>query len=312
MKPLWLLTAMAGLLSSSVFAAPINVKFNQVAENVYAFVGPMDDRTVENFGLNSNHGLIVTDKGAILIDSGASYTAAKQLEAAAAKITKQPIIAVVNTGSQDHRWLGNGYFAEKGAEIIALQRTVATQSKQGTGQIAGLKNTLGEQMSNTQAVTAKAPIGADFKKMTIGNTELELRYFADAHFSGDSVVYFPKTKVLFSGDHVYVDRILGVLPGHSNPKTWRTAVHELMKTYPTAKVVPGHGYVTDMNKVKSETADYLDYLNDVVGKAATNMEAIEDVSAKARDLAAFKHLKVYDVLHAKNVNSTFLFYEQGN
>lgn len=312
MKPLWLLTAMAGLLSSSVFAAPINVKFNQVAENVYAFVGPMDDRTVENFGLNSNHGLIVTDKGAILIDSGASYTAAKQLETAAAKITKQPIVAVINTGSQDHRWLGNGYFAEKGAEIIALQRTVATQSKQGAGQIAGLKNTLGEQMSNTQAVTAKAPIGADFKKMTIGNTELELRYFADAHFAGDSVVYLPKTKVLFSGDHVYVDRILGVLPGHSNPKTWRTAVHELMKTYPTAKVVPGHGYVTDMNKVKSETADYLDYLNDVVGKAATNMEAIEDVSAKARDLAAFKHLKVYDVLHAKNVNSTFLFYEQGN
>jgi glyoxylase-like metal-dependent hydrolase (beta-lactamase superfamily II) len=118
--------------------------------------------------------------------------------------------------------------------------------------------------------------------------------------------------VLFSGDHVYLDRILGVLPGHSNPKTWRTAVHDMMKAFPTATVVAGHGQVCDMKKVKAETADYLDYLNDVVGKAATNMEEIDVVSAKARDLPAFKHLKVYDVLHPKNVNSTFLFYEQGN
>ncbi len=312
MKLIGLMGLGLALLAQNALAKPVEVKFDKIADNVYAYIGEMGDRSVDNFGLNSNHGLVVTDKGAVLIDSGASYTAAKQLEAAAAKITQQPIVAVINTGSQDHRWLGNGYFAGKGTEIIALQRTVATQAKQGAGQIVGLKNTLGEQMVNTQPVSAKQANESDYKKMRIGGTDIEMRYFADAHFAGDAVVYLPKSNVLFSGDHVYVDRILGVLPGHSNPKTWRTAVHEMMKTYPTATVVPGHGQVCDMKKVKAETADYLDYLNDVVGKAATNMEEIDVVSAKALDFPAFNHLKVYDVLHPKNVNSTFLFYEQGN
>lgn len=189
---------------------------------------------------------------------------------------------------------------------------MTTQAKQGPGQIAGLKGALGEQMQDTQPITALTPVAEDRKIMTVGGVDFELRYFADAHFAGDAVVYLPKSKVLFSGDHVYVDRILGVLPGHSNPKTWRVAVHEMMGAYPGAKVVPGHGHVCDMKKVKAETADYLDYLNDVVGKAAVDMAGIDEVSAKARDLPAFKHLKVYDVLHPKNVNSTFLFYEQGN
>ncbi len=312
MKLIGLMGLGLALLAQVASAKPVEVKFEKVSDHVYAYIGEMGDRSVDNFGLNSNHGLVVTDKGAVLIDSGASYTAAKQLEAAAAKVTKQPIVAVINTGSQDHRWLGNGYFADKGVEIVTLQRTVDAQKKQGAGQIAGLKNTLGEQMMGTEPVHATKPVAEDRKTLTIGGADFVVRYFADAHFAGDAVVYLPKTKVLFSGDHVYVDRILGVLPGHSNPKTWRTAVHEMMKTYPTAKVVPGHGQVCDMKKVKAETTNYLDYLNDVVGKAATNMEEIDVVSAKARDLPQFKHLKVYDVLHPKNVNSTFLFYEQGN
>ncbi len=312
MKYMLLISAGLALFAQVSLAKDIEVTFDKVSDNVYAYIGQTGDRTKDNFGLNSNHGLLVTEKGAVLIDSGASYTAAKQLEAAAAKITQQPIVAVINTGSQDHRWLGNGYFAGKGAEIIALQRTVDTQKKEAAGEIDGLKNVLGEQMIGTEPVHAQKPISDDSKTLIIGGIDFVIRYFADAHFAGDAVVYLPKSNVLFSGDHVYVDRILGVLPRHSNPKTWRTAVHEMMKSYPTAKVVAGHGQVCDMKKVKAETADYLDYLNDVVGKAATNMEEIDVVSAKARDLPAFKHLKVYDVLHPKNVNSTFLFYEQGN
>jgi hypothetical protein len=129
MKPLWLITALAGFVSTSVLAAPITVKFDKVADNVYAFVGPTDDRTIDNLGLNSNHGLVVTDKGAILIDSGASFTAAKALEKAAAQVTKQPIVAVINTGSQDHRWLGNGYFAGKAALDMGSIDEVSAKSK---------------------------------------------------------------------------------------------------------------------------------------------------------------------------------------
>lgn len=167
-------------------------------------------------------------------------------------------------------------------------------------------------MKGTEAVTAAKPIAADIHSLTIGASEVKVRYFADAHFPGDVTVYVPKANVVFTGDHVYLDRMIGIHPGWSNPKTWRSAVHELMKAYPTAKVVPGHGRVADMAMAKKETADYLDYLNDVVGKAALDMGSIDDVSAKSKDLAQFKHLKHYDSWNPRNVNTTFLFYEQGN
>jgi hypothetical protein len=40
-------------------------------------------------------------------------------------VTTQPIRWVINTGGQDHRWLGNGYFRAQGAELIAHASAVA-------------------------------------------------------------------------------------------------------------------------------------------------------------------------------------------
>ena len=99
-------------LTQVALAAPVTVHFDKVADNVYAYIGQTGDRSQDNYGLNGNFGLVVTHKGAVLIDAGASNTAAQALATAAAKVTKQPIIAVINTGSQDHRWLGNAYFRE--------------------------------------------------------------------------------------------------------------------------------------------------------------------------------------------------------
>jgi hypothetical protein len=48
----------------------------RVVDNVYAIVGPLGQRSVDNDGLNANFGFIVTPKGVILIDSGANMNRA--------------------------------------------------------------------------------------------------------------------------------------------------------------------------------------------------------------------------------------------
>ncbi len=101
------------------FAQAVTVDFKPVADGVYAHVGDTGARTAENEGLNANIGLVVTPAGAVLIDSGATFQSARQIAEAARKVTSQPIKWVVNTGGQDHRWLGNGYFQAQGAELIA-------------------------------------------------------------------------------------------------------------------------------------------------------------------------------------------------
>ena len=100
-------------------AHALEVKFQPVAEGVYAYIGDTGPRSVENEGLNANLGLVVTPAGAVLIDSGATYRVRAPDPRGGQKVTPQPVKWVINTGGQDHRWLGNGYFKAQGAEIIA-------------------------------------------------------------------------------------------------------------------------------------------------------------------------------------------------
>jgi glyoxylase-like metal-dependent hydrolase (beta-lactamase superfamily II) len=111
------LVGLALLAAAAVQAA--EVRFERVANGVYAFIGETGARTSANEGLNANLGLVVTPAGALLIDSGASFQGARQIHEAVRGVTAQPVRWVINTGSQDHRWLGNDYFRTQGAELIA-------------------------------------------------------------------------------------------------------------------------------------------------------------------------------------------------
>jgi glyoxylase-like metal-dependent hydrolase (beta-lactamase superfamily II) len=278
----------------------------KVATNVYAIVGPLGQRSPENDGLNANYGFVVTSKGVILIDSGASLLGAKKLEAAVRKVTKQPVRWVINTGSQDHRWLGNGYFAGQGAEVIAMQRTVATQAEYATQQMQGLERFLGERLKGTQPLPAPKTLAGDKATLTLGGVKLELAY-TDTHYPGDARVWLPKQRVVFSGDLIYVDRLLGVLPW-SSVKNGQQAFKALAALKP-ARIVPGHGRVCDLAQAQRETGDYYDFLVDKVGAAARNMEPLAETLDRYADLPQFRNLDNYGDLHRANMNRAFVEFE---
>ncbi len=111
------LTAFWLVLGTSAQAQ--TVRFERVAEGVYAHIGDLGGRTVANQGLNANIGLVLTPGGAVLIDSGATARSAQRIHEAVRQVTALPVEWVINTGGQDHRWLGNGYFKAQGAQLIA-------------------------------------------------------------------------------------------------------------------------------------------------------------------------------------------------
>jgi glyoxylase-like metal-dependent hydrolase (beta-lactamase superfamily II) len=276
----------------------------KVVDNVYAIVGPLGQRSAENDGLNANFGFVVTPHGVVLIDSGASRLGAQKLEAAIRKITQQPVRWVVNTGSQDHRWLGNDYFAGKGAEVVALARTAATQAEYGAQHMEGLKRFLGKRLDGTQPLPA--PKAVEAGTLELGGETLELAY-TDAHFPGDAWVWLPKHGVIFSGDLVYVDRLLGVLPW-SSVRSGQRAFHALAALKP-ARIVPGHGRVCDVAQAQRETGDYYDFLVAQVGAAAKEMEPMGATLDRYADLPEFRHLENYGDLHRANMNRAFIEFE---
>jgi len=153
----------ASALTSVVAESSYSPRAVKVVDNVYAIVGPLGQRSQANAGLNANYGFVVTASGVILIDSGASAHSAALLEKAVKEVTPKPIRWVLNTGAQDHRWLGNDYFAKKGAEIHAMAGTVKTQQAMAGQQMDGLKRFVGPQLEGTQSNVRKAQ--AAFKRL---------------------------------------------------------------------------------------------------------------------------------------------------
>ena len=75
---------------SPVLASALDVRFEPVADNVYAYIGDTGARSPKNEGLNANPGLIVTPAGAVLIDSGASHAGARLVHNAVAALPRGP------------------------------------------------------------------------------------------------------------------------------------------------------------------------------------------------------------------------------
>jgi len=300
-----LFAAVVGLLAPGV-RADYQPKAEQVVDNVYAIVGPLGQRSAENDGLNANFGFVVTPRGVILIDSGASRLGAEKIAAAIARVTDKPVRWVINTGSQDHRWLGNDYFAGKGAEVIALARTAATQAEYAAQHMEGMKRFLGERMNGTKPVPASKTLAGDTASLELGGETLELTY-TNAHFPGDVWIWLPKRSVMFSGDLIYVDRILGVLPW-SSVKSGQQAFHALALLKPV-HIVPGHGRVCDMARAQRDTGDYYDFLAGKVGAAAKEMEPLAATLDRYQDMPQFRRLYNYEDLHRANMSRAFTEFE---
>jgi glyoxylase-like metal-dependent hydrolase (beta-lactamase superfamily II) len=274
----------------------------KVAPDVYAFIGETGGRTYENYGMNANTGFIVTGEGVVVVDSGAGYLAAQAMHRAIRQVTRQPVKYVVNTGGQDHRWLGNGYFREQGAEIIAARPARADMEQRAGMQIEALKSDLKERMAGTSPVYPDR-LFEQRETLRLGGTEIHLLFFHGGHTPGDSVVWLPKQKVLFSGDLVYVDRLLGVLP-FSNSRNWLASFEAMEKLKP-AKIVPGHGKVCALDQARRETRDYLRLLRGHMKKAFDGGADLQ-TAIDSLDQKGFATLLNYDTLKGGNASRVYL------
>lgn len=276
--------------------------FKEVASGIFAQIGETGPRTYENEGLNANTGFIVTKTGVVVVDSGPSYQVAQKIHAAIRKVTKQPVKYVINTGGQDHRWLGNGYFKAQGAEIIASTAAIADMKVRGAGQIEGMKDALKERFANTELTLPTRSFEQELV-LQLGEREIHLLHYQPAHTPGDSVVWLPKERIAFTGDLVYVDRMLGVLP-FSNANGWLVSLEAMAKLQPRL-IIPGHGAVCDLPKAQKDSADYLRLLITRMGAAVDKGEDLQQ-AIDGLDQSAFAYLANYEALKGGNASRVYL------
>jgi len=293
-----------GLAALPVWA--VDVVFKPVAEGIYAYMGDTEGRTYDNEGLNANIGLVVTPAGAVLIDSGATFQSARKIHEAAKKVTSQPVKWVINTGDQDHRWLGNGYFTAQGIETIAHADAQADMKSRSGEHLEGLK-VLKERLDGTVPTLPTRFVTAQDTRLELGGTVIELKHRNGGHTPGDTLVWLPQKNVLFAGDVVYVDRVLG-LHAVSNTRNWLESFAVIDEIKPRV-IVPGHGNVTNLGTAQAHTRDLLLALRAHMKKAVDDGVDL-GAAVKSFDARPFSHLKHAEVWIPQLANQTYLEVER--
>jgi glyoxylase-like metal-dependent hydrolase (beta-lactamase superfamily II) len=302
MKRVLVLLTVLCLLCVSRLAAALDMAFSAVAPGVYAYVGDTGARTYDNEGMNANAGFVVTDAGVMVVDSGSTWKVAEAIHAAIRRVSDQPVKFVVNTGGQDHRWLGNGYFRAQGAEILAAAAAIDDMNARGPAQLQALAGELKDKAAGTETLLPTRTF-AQSEVLTLGGREIHLLHFGGGHTPGDSVVWLPADGVLFAGDLVYVDRLLGVLP-FSSASAWLASFAEMERLQPRL-IVPGHGAICDLPKAQRETRDYLQLLVDHMQRAVDGMVDLQE-AIDTLDQSHFRYLANYDQLKGGNASRVYL------
>ncbi len=285
--------------SSSIASSDLTLK--KVTENVYAIVGELSNRSPDNLGNNATFGVVITDKGVVLIDSGATFKGAERIHQVIKSITEKPVTMVINSGGQDHRWLGNGYFKKLGAKIIASNNAVTDQKARTQDQFFGLGTLVGDKgISGTEAVYADTTFDTEYA-FELGNTRFEITHAGQAHTPGDSFIWLPKQKVMFTGDIVYIERMLGV-GSQSNSKSW-VEVYEAMAAHKPEHIIPGHGNPTTLETANKDSYGYLKYLRKSVAEFIDDDGDISEISKV--DQSPYKYLLNYDSLSGRNAQQVY-------
>ncbi len=298
--------ALALLWAGAVWAAPL--RLHPVATNVWFAQGEAALGSTENRNFISNAGVVVTPAGVVVIDALGSPALAEALLEAIRAITPLPVRYVVLTHYHADHIYGLQVFKDRGATVIAHQAgRDYLQSDTALLRLQASREALAPWIdASTRLVPADRWIDGDMT-LELGGERLHIRRVGPAHTPEDLTIFVEGPRVLFAGDLAFRGRIPYV--GQADSRGWIAALSTLIDATP-AVIVPGHGPAsTEALADLKLTRDYLQYLRDTMGRAATAMTPFDEAYAHT-DWTAFQHLPLFGAANRMNAYNTYLLMER--
>jgi glyoxylase-like metal-dependent hydrolase (beta-lactamase superfamily II) len=222
-------------MSAKTFASQADlevkqVSFTQLSDHAYAYTAQGDPNT----------GIVIGDNAVMVIDTQATPVMAQDVIRRIREVTDLPIKYVCLTHYHAVRVLGASAYSPE--HIIASQETYDLIVERGEQDKA---SEIGRFPRLFQAVESVPP-GLTWPTITfhgqmtlwLGKLEVRILQLGRGHTKGDTVVWLPQDKVLFSGDLVEFDAT--PYAGDAYFQDWPHTLERLAALSPE-KLVPGRG-----------------------------------------------------------------------
>ncbi|HWK45410.1 MAG TPA: MBL fold metallo-hydrolase [Stellaceae bacterium] len=231
---------MSGFASTKDLADK-TISFDELGPGLYGYTAEGDP----------NSGIVIGDDSVLVVDAQATPTMAQDVIARIRTVTDKPVRHVVLSHYHAVRVLGASAYGQ--AQIIASDVTrgmIVERGQQDMDSEIGRFPRLFRGKESIPGLTW--PALTFHKKMTLwmGRREVQIIHIGRSHTAGDTVVWLPKEKVLYSGDVVE----FGATPycGDAHFTDW-PATLAAVRALGAEKLVPGRGRAL-LNRAECEEA----------------------------------------------------------
>ena len=266
---------------------PEDVFLQKVTERVYVVHGLHELPNQQNKGFISNSGVILTESGVIIVDSGGGLEVGRRILELIKEVTDMPVIALFNTHVHGDHWLGNKAIRESypGVQIYAHERAIKRLNEgEAENWLQIMANMVGSESAGKGAVLPDIALYGD-EQISFGGHTLIIHHTGHAHTDSDIMVEVPSAKTLFTGDIVEHGRAVSSdVPQDFNAKGQIDAIKYALEL-PVDIYVPGHG-VTGGKEIPEASLLFLETLYASVRKYYD--EGLQDFEMKNKVILDMK------------------------
>jgi glyoxylase-like metal-dependent hydrolase (beta-lactamase superfamily II) len=274
------------------------VSFTRLSDNAYAYTAEGDPNT----------GVVIGDDAVMVIDTQATPVMAQDVIRRIREVTDKPIKYVVMSHYHAVRVLGASAYGAQ--QVIASQDTYDLIVERGTQDMKSEIERFPRLFRSVETIPGLTwPTLTFTGKMTLwlGKLEVQLLQLGRGHTKGDTVVWLPQQKILFSGDLVEY----GATPyaGDAYFQDWPKTLDKLAALQPVA-LVPGRGdALTTPQLVRDGLAGTKSFISELYANVKAGAAAGKNLNAIYKDThtalkpkygqwVIFDHCMPFDVTRA--------------
>jgi cyclase len=264
---LWLL-----LFARPLIAQELGPHFQKIRDGVYIY--GVDDLAGRD--PTSNCGIIITQEGVVLIDSGPNPPDSLIILKALKQLTSLPIRFLINTETHNDHATGNFVFSPPAIVIGSAGATAGMKNyydPKRNEKLMAESNEMRDAFRGFRLVTPHVEFN-DRMILNLGDRTLELIQLKNIHSDADTAIWLRKERVLFSAATAAVKRF-GFLRPFVTIENIKSDIKKLKALNPEV-VVPAHGRPTTV-QLLDETDTFYDVLLDRVGKQMAQGKSLDEI-----------------------------------
>lgn len=277
------------------------MRAQSVAPGVYMLQGSGGAADEVNLGRIGNAGFIVGPGGVIAVDTGTSRAHGLAILAAIRAVTDQPVRVALVTHTRPEFLFGGVAFREAGIPIRMHRRCATLMAARCETCLKALRQSVGEAPLAGTAMYQADQVFDESHTLELIGRAVRVIHLQHSSGPGDIAVLDVEHGVLFAGGLLDAGRVPDIQDGQLD--VWRRGL-QVLRELPLARIVPGHGPVSDPSLVDTVDA-YLAELDAHARKLVSSGVSLLDAS-EAGELPRYASWDQYETIHRRNASIAFL------